>query len=190
MFIASCTLPKKRCLDFSGGNSSTQSEDEKDFAIAKASEAVSNPSKISKSNDVWNDTHCSLVRELEKKGNLYRYSHRHLSVWTDEIVAGNSNGIYEEPEWEKFIDVVGIPPKERRSSSKYTPKGDEKTSSSTDDLIKAMLVQNQQRMELETKRTEVFQTSLLALLANSPAVGGRKQVCNKQNMIAKITTIQ
>lgn len=39
-----------------------------------------------------------------------------------------------------------------------------------------MLIQNQQRMELETKRAEVFQTSLLAILANSPTVVGRQQV--------------
>lgn len=129
---------------------------------------------------MWNDTHCSLVRELEKKGKLNRYSHRHLKVWTDEIIAGKSNGIYEEPGWENFIDIVGVPPKEGRVSSTKTSKdskGGDKSSSTTDDLIKAMLIQNQQRMELETKGTEVFQTSLLAILANSPTVVGRQQVC-------------
>ena len=179
-FVATCTVSKRRCLEFPAGGSGGQGEDERDFVIAEAAASVSKPKKISKANDVWNDTHCSLVRGLEQKGKLYRYSHRHLTVWTDEIIAGKSNGIYEEPRWEDFIDIVGVPPKEGRVSSTKTSKdfkGDNESSSTTDDLIKAMLIQNQQRMELETKRTDVFQTSLLAILANSPTVVGRQQVC-------------
>lgn len=117
LFLATCTsVPKRRCLQFSVGDSGEGGEDDKDFVIAEAAASLSNPKKITTTNDVWNDTHCTLVRELEKKGKLNRYSHRHLKVWTDEIIAGKSNGIYEEPRWENFIDIVGVPPKEGRES--------------------------------------------------------------------------
>ncbi|KXJ11166.1 hypothetical protein AC249_AIPGENE11745 [Exaiptasia diaphana] len=81
------------------------------------------------SNDIWNDVHCDL---------------------------GKSAGVGEEPNWEEYIDLIGVPPKKRRERSGSAAESPE---TSTDDLLKAMMIQNQ-------RSTEVFQTSLLAILAN------------------------
>ena len=60
-------------------------------------------------NDIWNNVHCSLVRDLEKKGILNRCGVKHLKLWTDEIINGKSTGIGDEPIWQNFIDQVGVP---------------------------------------------------------------------------------
>ena len=116
-------------------------------------QAVSKNPGTKTSNDTWNDVHCDLVRDLEKKGTIVRYSIRHLKLWTDLIVDGKSAGVGDEPNWEEFIDIIGVPPKKRRDKSVGSPE------TSTDDFLKAMMIQNQ-------KNTEVFQTSLLAILAS------------------------
>jgi len=46
-------------------------------------------------NELWNDTHITLVQDLEKRGILWRYSSKHLKVWTDCIISGNSGGVNE-----------------------------------------------------------------------------------------------
>lgn len=124
-------------------------------------DAVTKPKQLKTSNDVWNDIHVDLVRDLEKKGTISRYSVRHLKLWTELIVEGKSAGLGDEPDWEEFIDVIGVPPKRRSSEKMSTPQSQAETS--TDQLLKAMMIQNQ-------RNTEVFQTSLLAILAN-------QQVC-------------
>lgn len=68
-------------------------------------------------NDLWNQCHAQLIRDLEKKGTLWRYSHKHLKLWTDEIVEGRSYGIGEEPDWTAHIDKVVTPPKTSRGAA-------------------------------------------------------------------------
>lgn len=119
--------PAKRSLEYSPG-----SIDEQELQL------VQGASNVKTSNDIWNDVHCDLVRELEKKGIITRYNVRHLKLWTDLIVKGKSAGVGNEPNWEEFIDIIGVPPKKRRET---------------------FILQNQ-------TNTEVFQTSLLAILAN------------------------
>lgn len=119
--------PAKRSLEYSPG-----SIDEQELQL------VQGASNVKTSNDIWNDVHCDLVRELEKKGIITRYNVRHLKLWIDLIVKGKSAGVGNEPNWEKFIDIIGVPPKKRRET---------------------FILQNQ-------TNTEVFQTSLLAILAN------------------------
>ena len=64
-------------------------------------------------NEIWNNTHIRLVRDLEKKGTFSRYGERHLKLWTDLIVSGTSKGVGDEPLWEEFINEIGVPPKGR-----------------------------------------------------------------------------
>lgn len=138
---------EKRTLDFSS-----------------EAESVQQPSKLKTGNDLWNEVHCSLVRDLEKKGTLNRYGVKHLKLWSDEIISGKSSGIGEEPIWQNFIDQVGVPPKPPRLSpqSSATPSV---TPMTTDDLLKTMFIQNQQRMEIEAKRAETFQNSMMVIMA-------------------------
>ena len=53
-----------------------------------------------------------------------------------------------------------------------TRNDNQKGTSPIDDLLKTLIVQNQQRMDTESKRAETFQNSLLAIMAsnNSPIV--------------------
>ena len=118
--------------------------------------------RTSTENELWNDIHYALVRDLEKKGALQRYGVKHLKLWTDLILEGKSAGVGEEPPWEEYIEQVGVPPKSPRD---FTKKDDSTKSTSTDDLLKAMILQNQQRLELESKRAETFQNSLMAIMA-------------------------
>lgn len=67
-------------------------------------------------NDTWNQTHVYLVRDLERRGYLWRYNTKHLKLWTDEILNGNSSGINEEPDWTKHIEATVVPPKSKRLS--------------------------------------------------------------------------
>ena len=62
-------------------------------------------------NDLWNEMHVRLVRDLEKRGTLWRYGAKHLKLWTDQIVSGTSGGVNDEPVWEEHIDAVLVPPK-------------------------------------------------------------------------------
>ena len=134
-------------------------EDAKELQLL---ESVSNAKEAKKSkNDLWNDLHCDLVRDLEKKGTISRYSVHHLKLWTDQIIDGRSAGIGDEPKWEEFIELIGVPPKQGREKNPTRSPSTPDTSS--DQLLKAMLIQSQ-------RSTEVFQNSLLAILANQGRV--------------------
>ena len=74
-------------------------------------------SQSTSENELWNNTHVQLVRDLEKKGTLWRFNSKHLTLWTDEIIKGNSAGINEEPDWEKHVEVVMVPPNSKRQQS-------------------------------------------------------------------------
>lgn len=67
-------------------------------------------------NDTWNQTHVHLVRDLERRGSLWRYNTKHLKLWTDDILNGHSSGINEEPDWTKHIEAITVPPKSKRLS--------------------------------------------------------------------------
>ena len=60
-------------------------------------------------------------------------------------------------QWEKYIVQGGVPPKSPRGQIQSKPKG-----TATDDLLRTLIVQNQQRMDIESRRAEAFQNSLLA----------------------------
>ena len=118
--------------------------------------------KKSGDNELWNDTHVTLVRDLEKRGTLWRYGTKHLKLWTDQIISGNSGGVNEEPVWEKHIDAVSVPPKTKKSQASRVD-----SPSSTDHLLQMMFLQQQQRSEMMT-------TALLACLSNNST---KFQVC-------------
>ena len=72
----------------------------------------------------------------------------------------------DEPKWEEFIDLFGVPHKQRKE------KGASSTSSpenSSDQLLRAVIIQNQQS-------TQLFQTSLLAILASQQSTMMQQQV--------------
>lgn len=152
----------KRSLEFRTGDG----RDLELVAAASASEGMASKKIKTGENDLWNDVHCALVRDLEKKGILNRYGVKHLKLWTDQIIEGKSAGVGEEPKWENYIDQVGVPPKPPARRSPQGEMASKQKAATTDDLLKAMIIQNQQRMDLESKRAETFQNSLLALIAN------------------------
>ena len=170
-FTGSSCTNTKRSLDF-------RSEDARDLelvAAVGASEGMASKKIKSGENDLWNDAHCALVRDLERKGTVGRYGVKHLKLWTDLILEGKSAGVGEEPKWENYIDQVGVPPKPARLPAQPEMSSGQNTAT-TDDLLKALIIQNQQRLELESKRAENFQNSLLALMANtSPTLHSQVQ---------------
>ena len=105
-------------------------------------------------NELWNETHVALVKYLEKRGTLWRYGAKHLKLWTDEILNGNSGGANDEPLWDKHIDAVSVPPKTKKTQATGSP-------TSTNNLLQMMFLQQQQQ-------SEFMQTALLACLSNSP----------------------
>lgn len=113
-------------------------------------------------NDVWNETHVRLVRDLEKRGTLWRYATRHLKFWTDEIVNGNSGGINEEPEWENHLDVINVPPKLKKTQMNKMSVQDTVSNQFTP-FMEMLMLQHQQRMEEESKKNQLFQETLLTL---------------------------
>ena len=68
----------------------------------------------SSENEVWNELHVQLVRDLEKKGVLWRYGVKHLKLWTDLMLTGQVAGVGEEPEWEQHLDKIITPPLARQ----------------------------------------------------------------------------
>lgn len=129
-------------------------------------------------NDLWNDVHVSLVRDLEKRGVMWRYNIHHLKHWTDDIVSGKSSGVGDEPDWEKCIDIVKVPPKNKRSKQSPSVSSDTSSNlsptasltppaSTTPNLLELFMLQSQQRMEAEAKRADMFQTTLLAMMGSS-----------------------
>lgn len=143
-------------------------DDNDDAMEMKFVESISSNKEKKSSNDVWNNVHCDLIRELEKKGTISRYSTRHLKVWTDQIVEKKSVGAADEPKWENLIDLVGIPPRQGREKNKEKSP-DTSSNTSGDDLLKTMLFQSQ-------KNAEIFQTSLLAILANQQGKVSKYQI--------------
>ena len=124
-------------------------------------------------NELWNDVHVSLVRDLEKKGVMWRYNINHLKHWTDAIVDGKSSGVGDEPDWDKCIDIVRVPPKNMRSNRSPSMCSESSLSSSptsninqspptnaSPNLLELFMLQSQQRMEIEAKRADMFQDNL------------------------------
>ena len=77
-----------------------------------------------------------------------------------------SAGVGDEPKWEEFIDFVGVPPKQRKEKAAASTSSPENTS---DQFLRALIIQNQQS-------TQLFQTSLLATLANQQSTMMQQQV--------------
>lgn len=124
--------------------------DDRDLSLIEAAgnlEDETSKKKITDKNELWNDVHCNLVRELEKLGTLQRYGHKHLKLWTDLIIEGKSGGVGEEPAWEKYIDVVGVPPK-RRSLDKTVTQPAQPADKCDDQLLKTLLIQNSTMMAM------------------------------------------
>ena len=171
----------KRSLEFRTGDG----RDLELVAAASAAEGMASKKIKAGENDLWNEVHCALVRDLEKKGIVNRYGVKHLKLWTDQIIEGKSAGVGEEPKWENYIDQVGIPPKPPARQSPQGEMASKQTTATTDDLLKAMIIQNQQRMDLESKRAETFQNSLLALIANK-SNPDQSLVCEKDYKINNV----
>ena len=77
-----------------------------------------------------------------------------------------SADVGNEPESEEFIDIVGVPPKQRKEKAAASTSSLENGS---DQLLRAMIIQNQQS-------TQLFQTYLLAILANQQSTMMQQQV--------------
>ena len=73
-------------------------------------------------NELWNQIHVTLVRDLETKGILWRYGIKHLKLWTDLILDGKCSGAGEEPTWEEYLEPVIVPPKSRRTIVPVLPR--------------------------------------------------------------------
>ena len=123
-------------------------------------------------NELWNEIHVNLVRDLESKGLLWRYGVKHLKLWTDMILDGKCSGVGEEPQWEEHLEQVIIPPKSRKS----TPSSSSSTTSSSEggkcdrSIIELMMLQHQQSMEAESRRAEMFQKTLLTMMSSNVAL--------------------
>ena len=119
-------------------------------------------------NELWNEIHVNLVRDLERKGLLWRYGVKHLKLWTDIILDGKCSGVGEEPQWEEHLEQVIIPPKSRKS----IPSSSSSTTSSYSDrsIIELMMLQHQQSMEAESRRAEMFQKTLLTMTSSNVAL--------------------
>ena len=128
----------------------------------------------SSENEVWNELHVQLVRDLEKKGVLWRYGVKHLKLWTDLMLTGQVAGVGEEPEWEQHLDKIITPPKSKRHSSS-TSMSTSPSMCSTDSgqpsgIMEMFFMQNQQRMEAESRRAELFQTTLMTMMSSNIAM--------------------
>ena len=56
-------------------------DDDDDARDRELSAAIEGPKEAKKStNDLWNDIHCDLEMEQEKKGTISRYNVRHLKL--------------------------------------------------------------------------------------------------------------
>lgn len=130
-------------------------------------------------NELWNQIHVTLVRDLETKGILWRYGIKHLKLWTDLILDGKCSGAGEEPTWEEYLEQVIVPPKSRRTctsaSSTSSSSSSNNTSQeeiSTKSFIEMMMMQNQQRMDAE----RMFQQTLLTMMSTNFAPTMQNQV--------------
>ena len=120
-------------------------------------------------NELWNEIHVKLVRDLESRGILWRYGVKHLKLWTDMIIDGKCSGVGEEPQWEEHLEQVIIPPK----SSKRSPLLSSSTTTSSEgvksdkSIIELMMLQHQQSMEAESRRADMFQKTLLTMMSSN-----------------------
>ena len=64
-------------------------EEDEDIQDKRLVESIDLVDKLSEKkgkdarDELWSHCHTNLLRDLEKKGTLWRYNHRHLKVWTD-----------------------------------------------------------------------------------------------------------
>lgn len=104
---------------------------------------------------MWNDTHVNLVKDLEKRGTLWRYGSQHLKLWTDEIMKGNVGGSNEEPCWENHLsDHLFAPPKSKRPTP--LPKSPCKSATPNMNMMEMMMFQQQ-----------MLQSTMMTLASNS-----------------------
>jgi len=156
----------KRKLSFHSSDTCNSEEDHEDTQDKRLVEAIDLVDKLSEKkgkdskNELWNQCHANLLRDLEKKGTLWRYNHRHLKVWTDLISEGKASGVGEEPNWEEHIAYVNIPPKRKERPNSLASD----SSTNADNLLKMMFLQNQQRMEIEDRRSQFLQNSFLSMM--------------------------
>ncbi|KAL9960139.1 hypothetical protein ACROYT_G033550 [Oculina patagonica] len=141
-------------------------------------------------NELWNEIHVNLVRDLESKGLLWRYGVKHLKLWTDMIMDGKCSGVGEEPQWEEHLEQVIIPPKSRKRSASSSTSTSSSTTSpeggkSDRSIIELMMLQHQQSMEAESRRAEMFQKTLLTMMSPNVALLQNQPYTGKQhNFIA------
>ena len=123
-------------------------------------------------NELWNEIHVNLVRDLERKGLLWRYGVKHLKLWTDMILDGKCSGVGEEPQWEEHLEQVIIPPKSRKSipSSSSSTTSSSEGGNSDRSIIELMMLQHQQSMKAESRRAEMFQKTLLTMMSSNVAL--------------------
>lgn len=117
-------------------------------------------------NELWNEIHVNLVRDLERKGLLWRYGVKHLKLWTDMILGGKCSGV------EEHLEQVIIPPKSRKSipSSSSSTTSSSEGGNSDRSIIELMMLQHQQSMEAESRRAEMFQKTLLTMMSSNVAL--------------------
>ena len=126
----------------------TCSDDELDEEIYMDFLATGTNEKLKDVNDNWNSIHVQLRKSLEKAGTLDRYGIPHLSLWTDLIVEGRVSGVNEEPEWNKHLDIVKVPPVPKRLSGIEKVKG-------THDLLTTIMLQQEIRREEEWRKEQL-----------------------------------
>jgi hypothetical protein len=104
--------------------------------------ATGSNEKLKDTNDNWNSIHVQLRKSLEKSGTLDRYGIPHLSLWTDLVIEGKVSGVNEEPDWDKYLDIVKVQPVPKRLSGIEKVKG-------TNDLLATIMLQQEIRREEE-----------------------------------------
>ena len=109
--------------------------------------ATGTSEKLKDTNDNWNSIHVQLRKGLEKAGTLDRYRIPHLSLWTDLIIEGKVTGINEEPDWNKYVDIVKVQPVPKRFSGIEKVKG-------TNDLLATIMLQERHKEHLQREKDE------------------------------------
>lgn len=131
----------------------------------------------------------SLIEYLRKKGTQDRYSSKHLHLWVTEILEGNLTGPTEEPKWECFLDKIDHIPRtgplmrrpstnldfmqqmilmneeSRREQRELMMIRDEERRAEDRRREDAMREEREERRNDERRRDEMFQRSLMMLVA-------------------------
>lgn len=77
------------------------------------------------------------------------------------IFEGRLSGVGQEPQWEEHLEQVLIPPKVRSTPQGSLGRSDDTGSAFRNgNLLEMLIIQNQQRMDAESKINEIFQTTL------------------------------